>query len=376
MSENDEIMPKTLDEQIMYWGSICAGEDPESLLLKSRKHYSKGICISCEARSGHVSDLIDFNCCINAPDTLGKRLMPALNHPQRLTAQIRDREADVEYISEGLIVTFPIDKLKAAFKKFYEKNIDVAFKNLSIGQVYTLVDSNVSCSKISEFSNWSKDNPALIAFAIPFYRGNIEKRKQFEKDLVDSLFVCGYNLSYISRIPDEFVIQPFKEKKIELWTMTFEAKFFEPEPELSDTLYHVAPARYLKKIKRYGLTPKSKSDVFEYPERVYLFNKASIMDVVEYGAKKLGMLRVKHGNSHVDDSCFCVFAIKKAKLEKYRPYVEKKMVFYLDPCYVGQSVGLKESKAIFTYGNLPRSLLEDVYWMYNLENGIGKPKRL
>lgn len=158
--------------------------------------------------------------------------------------------------------------------------------------------------------------------------------------------------------------------------MTFEAKFFEPKPELSDTLYHVAPARYLEKIKRRRLAPKSKSDVFEYPERIYLFNKASIMNVVEYGMKKLSMLKSRHGNSHVDDSCFCVFAIKKAKLERYRPYVEKKTVFYFDPCYVGQSGGLKESKAIFTYNSLPRSLLEDIYWIYNLESGIGKPKRL
>lgn len=136
----NETMPEALDEQIMYWSSICVGEDPESLLLKSRKHYGKGVCTPREARPGRVSDLIDFSCRINAPDALCKRLMPALNHPQRLTAQIRAREAGVEYISEGLIVTFPIDKLKTAFKKFYKKNIDTAFKNLNIGQVYASPD--------------------------------------------------------------------------------------------------------------------------------------------------------------------------------------------------------------------------------------------
>lgn len=361
-----------MQNQINYWASLCesenGGNDVDDRLLRSREYYWKGVCLPYETRPGNVSDILVLE--EEYPQSpLGENgvLMPAVNHPHRIVSLIREHESEVEYIDEGLITTYPLDRLITEYKKYYENNIQKEFKDLSIGQVYKNVQKKDKNLKVCEFTIWDKNNPPLIAFTFPFYSGNNDERIQFTEELVNKMFVCGYGLSYISQVADKFVIQPFK-RKINLWMITFEAKFFEPKPELSDVLYHVTPSRYFEKVKQQGLIPRSKSDVFKYPERVYLFNKASIEDILKYGVKKVGLLKSHHPNTHVNDNGFYMFAIKKSKLESYQPYVDKKTVFYLDPCYDGGIVGIKKSKAIFTYNNIPRSLIDDTCWYYEIDS--------
>lgn len=311
-----------IDEHIRHWaGLINESECIEDILSRSREYYDKGFCLPYETRIGNVSELLMLNGEYpQSPLGTDGVLMPAINHPHRLVSRIRECESDVEYIDEGLITSYPLERVIAQYKKCYEKDMQDEFKNLSIGQIYKKVQKDDEHIKVSEFKIWDINNPPLIAFAFPSYIGDDDMREQFERELADKMFICGYSLSYVSQVADKFVLQPFK-KKITLWMIVFEAKFFEPKPSLSKVLYHVTPSRYFEKVCQQGLIPRSKSDLFKYPERVYLFNKASISDIQEYGLKKVGLLKTHHSNPHVNDNGFYLFEIKRSSIESYQPYI-------------------------------------------------------
>ena len=62
---------------------------------------------------------------------------------------------------------------------------------------------------------------------------------------------------------------------IKILILQFEAKFPKNKFEFADILLHVTPFKYLEKIKKFGLVPKSKSAEFKYDDRIYLFNQCS-----------------------------------------------------------------------------------------------------
>lgn len=130
--------------------------------------------------------------------------------------------------------------------------------------------------------------------------------------------------------------------------MTFEAKYNDFELELQDKLFHVAPIKYLEKIRKNGLVPYSKSFEFKYEPRVYLFNKCDKNLMLLYGREKA---------RSCNDIGFCVFKVLKTKLFGDQIYKDGKQKFYLDPMFA-DAIKL-DSKAIFTYENIPRRLLED-----------------
>lgn len=66
---------------------------------------------------------------------------------------------------------------------------------------------------------------------------------------------------------------------IKIVFMQFEAKYSDFPFKMADVLYHVVPNRYIKKIIERGLVPCSKSNVFKYPDRIYLFNFDKSMPV-------------------------------------------------------------------------------------------------
>lgn len=367
-----------IDEHIKHWANLCeSNQDEDELLSKSRKFYRKtGFGFTYQARPRNVSELLSCNENYSLiPSSFNGIPIVGLNHPHRLVSLIREQEYEVEYIDEGLITTYPIEKVVALYKNFFKDKIPSELSKLRIGEIYKKANKNRTQSKIYKYFAQDANNQPLIGFYFPIFKNGDVKIEQLIKEFVDRLYVCGYNLSNVSRIEDEYVIQPIKNKTIELFLATFEAKFFEPEAELSETLYHVTPSRYFEKVKSQGLIPRSKSDRFQYPDRVYLFNKASISDIIRYGGIKLSLLKKHHSNQYVNDNGFYIFAIKKEKLESYQPYVDKKTIFYYDPCYDGGMGGLEESKGIFTYNNIPRSLMEDTCWYYEVDlAGNIKPK--
>ena len=359
---------------IHYWSCLCESKD--DLSKKSNKFYRKtGAGFTYQTRPGRVSDLLSLHGDYPlTPSSFNGIPVVGLNHPHRLVSLIREQEYEVEYISEGLITTYPIDKLVSIYQKFFIEKIPNELKNLDIGEIYKKANSNKKHSKIYTYIAQDPNNQPLIGFYFPLFRGNSKKMKELMKEFVDRVYVCGYNLSNVTKIPDEYIIQPVGGKSTELFLVTFEAKFFEPEAELSETLYHVTPSRYFEKVKTQGLIPRSKSDRFKYPDRVYLFNNASITDIIQYGAVKLSLLKSNHHSHYVNDNGFYIFSIKRENLESYQPYIDKKTIFYYDSCYDGGMGGIKESKAVFTYNNIPRNLIENTCWYYEI-NSNGKIKR-
>lgn len=65
-----------------------------------------------------------------------------------------------------------------------------------------------------------------------------------------------------------------------------------------------------------------------------------------------------------------MFVLECSRLEKYPPYKNLKMVFYVDPCYDGRATGgLKGSPAVFTTSNVPISLLGDSAVLCDIADG-------
>lgn len=364
------------EKLIKHWANLYEGRETiDEKLAKYREYFGKGLCMAYECRPNRISDLIDFT--VEPPVSplgLDGIPLPAINHPYRLVSIIREKERNVEYLSEGLIVTYPVDKLIQTFRAFCKKNLDRRLSSLKCGDVYRYAHPDERDKLIIELVTQESNNPALVSFSFPLFHGNTKENEEFKKSLVDRMAFCGYNLSYPAIVSPGQVKQPFKDAKIDLNSFMFEAMFFEPTPKLSDTLYHVAPSRYFDKIKIQGLIPRSKSDMFKYPERVYLFNKATVADAKKYGLIKIRSLDQHHSNPHVSDNGFYIFSIKRKTLENYQPYIDKKTIFYYDPCYDGGGAGLEKSKAIFTYNNIPRNLLEDECWYYEIDNATGWTK--
>ena len=66
-----------------------------------------------------------------------------------------------------------------------------------------------------------------------------------------------------------------------------------------------------------------------------------------------------------------VFSVDSKKLLNHPLYKNKKMVFYIDPCYDGNIGGIPVCEAIYTYSNIPFDLLEDKCFVYEVNsNGV------
>ena len=112
----------------------------------------------------------------------------------------------------------------------------------------------------------------------------------------------------------------------------------------------------LNKIKHKGLVPKSKSDKFDYPERVYLFNNATLNVMLDYIETKLAE----------KDDVAIVLKLDSAKLQNINSYKNGKMKLYIDHMFDDISC---TANALFTYSTIDPKLIEDDILVVNVENG-------
>ena len=110
------------------------------------------------------------------------------------------------------------------------------------------------------------------------------------------------------------------------------------------------------KIKHKGLVPKSKSDKFDYPERVYLFNNATLNVMLDYIETKLAG----------KDDVAIVLKLDSAKLQNSNAYKNGKMKLYIDHMFDDIS---RPANALFTYSTIDPKLIEDDILVVNVENG-------
>lgn len=148
-------------------------------------------------------------------------------------------------------------------------------------------------------------------------------------------------------------IAPREQKAISagiavVW-MTFEARYSKMDFEMPEFLCHLTLPENLHSISEKGLQPKSCSDVFLYPERVYFFSWETNGYKAMYGATEL--LKGRPGE-------IAVLKVKSKKLEDYGPYKNGKMKFYIDPKIANLDNEVRP-RAIYTYEPVPTSLLEN-----------------
>ena len=205
--------------------------------------------------------------------------------------------------------------------------------------------------KDEDYAN--EHNPlSKMSFIFPFYKD--DDLKAFIGKLADKLYVCGYN--YANKSTYSVAVQPFEKKKIVLVSLLFEAKYHEEDFAFAKSLYHVTTLRMLSKIKHKGLVPKSKSDKFDYPERVYLFNNATPNVILDYIETKLAG----------KDDVAIVLKIDSTKFKDSTAYKNGKMKLYIDHMFDDIS---RPANALFTYSIIDPKLIEDDILVVNVENG-------
>ncbi len=182
---------------------------------------------------------------------------------------------DGEFINEGLIRTYPINKTIE-----YVKNC------------FKLDDDDIRKVKL-------ENNKENILILIPNVANNI--------DVVKKAFnVCGYHFSKIA-----------KRKTfdgIEWITMMFEAKF---QTDDSKTIrkqethaYHITPFYNKKSILKIGFSPRSKNKLFEYPGRVFFINGSASEDNIVSMTKQLSDSNNSLGNNGV----YAIFDVDLSKI--------------------------------------------------------------
>lgn len=122
--------------------------------------------------------------------------------------------------------------------------------------------------------------------------------------------------------------------------LKFEPKYDKNANELlkdEKYLIHLTPIKHKEKIEKIGFVPKSKNNVFSYPERIYfVFGGNSPLDNIKL-ARRLRNANSEHSETYV------AFKIDVSR-------ISDNMTFHVDPNLAG---------SIYTYDNLPPSVIVD-----------------
>lgn len=358
--------------------SISELIDTSELTAESDSYYGKVKAFSVPYRTYPPSSLIDFEKfpISEADFPIEERQMWDVWNPTRLTSLIREKENGVSHVSEGLIKTAKKEILQRSFHKFCMENIPHELCSLNIHKLYPKIEDDVKLVDFVMYNEPEMEISPLVRFAFALYasgdrRKDAANAEEISREMTDELYPCGYNFSKVNRIPDGDVIQPFEKRKVLLYIIQFEAKFSDIDFKMAPFLYHVTLKRYIKKINTRGLVPSSKSAMFKYPKRVYLFNFHDDRTTAEMicamkGYMSQRILSILHSSGDISsrfnpeiDRGFYIIKINADKLKNSPLFKNGKMKFYIDACYDGAARMTKDSKAIFTYNNIPRNLMED-----------------
>lgn len=327
------------------------------------KYYKKNPLTAhhCDSRATSLEKLYSID--ISARDRVNffpESVDLCLNDMCRMTNAIREKEHDIIYVTEGLIKTYPIEKAVSTYKQWFDDNVDSRLKDSKLSDVVkkhagtkSLDDKmDFKIKDIVEHHAFSDDStqPGILTFLVPLTEDQIDElsAEDMIKDLAHSMYRCGYNLAQYELVEfdEDFLQDMFYD--VVFFYVTFEAKYTDIDFDLSDNLYHVTPMRNLSKICKNGLVPKSKHAVYQYPERVYLFNDCDMLFILDYAMSKA---------EDVHDSQFAMLKLSSERLQQDPQYKNGKLKFYVDQKYYTGDNGLPQ--AIYTYGNVKRGLIDD-----------------
>ena len=262
----------------------------------------------------------------------------------------------IQYLSEGLITTYPTKKFIDAFLSRMEKHVPEELRGLKFSDI----DPEGDETQMFGYTAATREVngvSSMVSFPIPVRTDELSEFKNVVISKVDTMYVYGYDLSSISELGRS------NDGKVVVLVIQFEARHPTDRFEMSEELYHVSSLRHLPKIRKQGLVPKSKSEEFKYDDRVYLFNNHPLSSILDYGIWK--------SNQEKDDG-FCLFKIERNNLKNLETFKNGKLTFYVDGAFDNQS-GVD---AIFTYGNIPLSVIDDTCLIYRKDDGYSNPEKL
>lgn len=168
----------------------------------------------------------------------------------------------------------------------------------------------------------------------------------------------GYFISYIkiknknnrlnNILPHIFKLEYLDDKILENfieYDFIIEPKFDISHKLKTNILYHVTETRYLDKILKNGLIPKSKNTLSTYPERIYLVY--DLKDANTYIKSKKGYYLKNYKNSVMSNKS--KFQEIEYVILKIELPINNDLIFYDDPNFV--------NKGIYTYDNINKKYI-------------------
>jgi hypothetical protein len=274
----------------------------------------------------------------------------------------------ITYISEGLSKTYPTSKFIEWYYKYASEKLPHSLQNIT----YSIFDNksryfdkdvlkDTPIFKIAYYigrnnCQYYLSNPCdnstvynTVVLLIPAYK-DMDFRQDFLNMLIDNSFIYGYNLSHIEK-------NKTLNENIVVYKVQFEAKFPVTSFKLNENLYHITFFSNLEKIKKHGLIPKSNSFLFDYPDRIYLFNSEDSQLMINYFMQKIS--NVKQTNTK-----FCIIKIKKSSILNSHLYKNGNLTFYIDSYFNYAD----NAEAIFTYNGIPANLIDNTCLVYDKNN--------
>jgi hypothetical protein len=215
-------------------------------------------------------------------------------------------------IYEGLEITHNIDKAIEMLTSWMRLGDRIIYGKIDTRLKVTII-APISKKEFDNLLKWTNNLgyfPASITTVFDYYKYDYDK-------VVDSL----QDIEYDNRI-----------------TISFDPKY-DPEiseEDLPDKGYHITPSKNEEKIKKIGLSPRSKEKISRHPERIYFVT--DIDDLIPLADSP----EFSPGGQH--DGNYTIFEFDLKELRKHR-----KIRFFSDPRYI--------NKGYYTYENIPPKYL-------------------
>lgn len=323
--------------------------------LRNDPHMNRGFAKVMRPTSRRISKLledVDFTLkSVHDPHLSSARRMNGTGFLAKFLHEFDDARV---YLLEAEAKTIPTKNFIEHFAEFCKKNLPSGLFDVKFDQLYHDGDKMCVAKSPVKAVDADKDISPMVCLAFPYYTKDKAKANALVRTFIESAVNDGYFLSYSDLIECRF--HDGLPEDVSICYLTFEAKYTSLDIALESNLFHVTTEAALPFIAKNGLLPKAESKEFNYPPRIFLFNKASKDLLLAYGREKAKQLGKKE---------FYVIRIEKNALENNSLYKDGKIVLYLDPAF-SQNDDLTDSTALFTYDKIPVSLLNDVVAKYGV----------
>jgi hypothetical protein len=214
-----------------------------------------------------------------------------------------------DFINEGLIKSYDIEKSKNIIERFLQKEID---------------DFDIV---ISDFYSYDKMIIIIVSNKKIFNDVILKKFKKLLKTL-------GYYIDNINCIDGDFNLNDIKKYNCDEYRIYLQ-RYFDKKINNLKSLYHITTEDNCMNILKNGLKPKNNFPLGYYPDRIYLFTKLNYDKIHD-------LLSIKFNPLDLTNMVFCILKVDVSKLN---------INLYVDSYY-------KDNLAVYTYDNISPYLIE------------------